>query len=189
MVAVSIRRTAIGTLLAAGLAAPGLAEETSSKAAGELVGLMTSRNLQAIAAEDPASPGRFVAAMLVPDVQLLAVAGSSTSPDYLRAMIAQGNYSEAYSTLHAAVVPDSKIFFQDMGCDGLAGDEGESIDIMYERNSQQTIFNRDWKGQKLSKSAYEEKVQKADAQYSQLLTLLATVLRSPAQPTGASSGR
>jgi hypothetical protein len=60
---------------------------------------------------------------------------------------------------------------------------------MYERNSQQTIFNRDWKGQKLSKSAYEEKVQKADAQYSQLLTLLATVLRSPAQPTGASSGR
>jgi hypothetical protein len=189
MIAASIRRTAIAALLATGLAAPGLAEETSPKAAGELVGLMTSRNLQAIAAEDPESPGRFVAAMLVPDVQLLAVAGSSTSPDYLRAMIAQGNYSEAYSTLHAAVVPDTKIFFQDMGCDGLAGEEDEAVDIMYERNTQQTIFNGDWKAQKLSKNQYQEKVQKADAQYSKILTLLATTLRGTAEATGASSGR
>ncbi|HXW07486.1 MAG TPA: hypothetical protein VD833_19780 [Vicinamibacterales bacterium] len=170
-------------LVASAAAAPVLtAPESSTKPANELVALMKARQLDAVAVEDPAAPGRFVAAMLIPDVQLLAVAGSSTAADYLRAMMAQRNYAEVYSILHSAVAPETKLFFQDMDCDGLGGAGGGSVDIMYERGTSQTIFNGDWRGQKLSKQDYEEKFRRADSEYGRMLTLLADALRESADP-------
>ena len=149
--------------------------EPSSKAAGELVAAMKSQGLDAIAAEEAGDPGRFVAAMLVPGVQLLVVSAKSTAPDYIRTQLAQQQYREVYSTLQSASILDSKLFFQDMGSDGLDGDS--SIDIMYERGTNQTVFDGDWKKQKMSKTAYEERLRKADAEYSRMLSLLAERLR------------
>ncbi|MEO8075515.1 MAG: hypothetical protein ABI818_04245 [Acidobacteriota bacterium] len=149
---------------------------TSSKAASELVALMKSRNLDAIAAPDPEQQDRFVAALLIPDVQLLVVGATTTAPAYLQSQLAQHLYRDAYSTLQSAAVLKTKLFFQDMGSDGLT--EGGSLDIMYEHGTEQTVFDGDWKRQKISKAAYDKKLQKADADYAKMLQLLIEALRA-----------
>lgn len=181
MIRTIARPAALLCLLAAGAVAAAAARaEPSAKAAGELVAAMKTQNLSSIAARDPDDPDRYVAAMLIPGVQLLVVAGKSTAPAYIGAMLAERKYSEVYSTLHSAVVADSKLFFQDMGADGLTATGDGSIDILYEQGVKQTIFNGDWRSQKMSKNEYEQGFQKADEQYSRLLTILAQSLRTPA---------
>lgn len=157
--------------------------EPSSEAAREVVALMKAGNLDAFAAADPNVPDRFVAALLVPDVQLLVVAARSTAADYVRSQLADKRYREVYSTLHSAAVPESKLFFQDMGADGLSADGEGHIDIMYERGTTQTVFDGNWRGQKLSRSEYQEKLREADAEYSRMLGLLREALRR--QPDGS----
>jgi hypothetical protein len=161
--------------------------ERSSNAAAQLVQLMQEQKLDAYAAEDPQVPGRFVAAMLVPDVQLLVVAAETTAPHYLRAQLAQRNYREVYVTLHSSAVPQTKLFFQDMGCNGL-NDQNGGIDIMYERASTQTVFDGDWKSQKLSKSAYEEKLQTAERKYAEALSALTRAVHGSSDTSGAGVG-
>jgi hypothetical protein len=167
-----------------GLAAGAGSAEQSPKTAAGLVNLMKSRGLSTVAATDPQNPGRVVAAMLIPDVQLLVVGAKSTAGPYLESQIAKGQYTDVYAVLNSTAVPDTKIFFQDMRCDGLTNDN-DGIDVMYERGTAQTIFDGDWKRQKISKQDYDNKLQKADAEYNRMLTLLAERL----QATTASPGR
>jgi len=178
-----------GALLACvliGSAGPAAAAgpEQSPKTATGLVSLMKSQGLSAVAATDPTDPGRVVAAMLIPDVQLLVVGARSTATPYLEAQIAKGEYGDVYATLNSTAVADTKVFFQDMGCDGLTN-ANDGVDVMYERGTAQTIFDGDWKRQKMSRQDYEEKLQKADAEYTRLLTLLTEHL----QAAPASAGR
>jgi hypothetical protein len=142
------------------------------------VKLMTERNLTAYAIEDAAKPGHFVAALAYPGVQLLVVSARSSSLDYVRWQIAQKQYAEAYSALNSSAVPDSKLFFQDMGCDGLTRD-GALIDVMYEKAADQVLFDGKGKASKLSKTEYETKLTAADAQYSAMLSALLAGLRTP----------
>ena len=159
----------------------------SADTAGQLVAAMQAKNLDAFAAEDPRQPGRFVAAMLVPEVQLLVVAAETTAPEYLRAQLAQRDYREAYVTLHSAAVPATKVFFQDMGCNGLR-DGDSSVDILYERAATQTVFDGDWKAQKLSKTGYQEKLQQADGLYAEALAVLTSALDASQSTRTDSSG-
>jgi hypothetical protein len=167
--------TAAVLLGSTAIASAGAGPGQSAKEALALVSLMKTQGLTTTAAPDPSDPGRFVAAMLIPDVQLLVVAAKSTAADYLASQIGQRQFQEVYATLNATAVPDTKLFFQDMGCDGLT-DSG--IDIMYERGKDQTIFDRDWKRQKMSKADYEAKVEKADDQYGRILALLTQSLQA-----------
>jgi hypothetical protein len=157
--------------------------ETSSAAAARLVDLMKGRGLSTVAAKDPQAPGRLVAAMLMPGVQLLVVGAQSTAAPFLESEIAKGSYGDVYGMLNSSAVADSKIFFQDMGCDGLTTDH-DGVDIMYERGRDQTIFDGDWKRQKLSRKDYEAKLQKADSDYARMLSLLATQLEGVASSPG-----
>jgi hypothetical protein len=152
---------------------------TSSEAAGMLVSLMKSQALDAVAVQDPDDAERFIAAMLVPDVQLLVVAAKSTAPEYLREQLTQRRYRDAYGALFSGAVMETKVFIQDMGCDGLT-QNGGNIDILYERGTTQTVFNGDWKEQKLSKAAYAKKLRDAESKYSRMLTLLSQQLRGGA---------
>ena len=137
----------------------------SSQAANSLVSLMTSKGLDAIAVQDPTQPDTFVAAMLVPNVQLLVVAAKSESAGIpARPSLRQHQYRDVYAGLFSGAVPESKVFFQDMGCDGLSLAGSGNTDIMYQRGTVQTVFDGDWKRQKLRRNEYHEKLQKADAQ-------------------------
>ena len=168
---------AVGTTAATGPAG-------STEAAPALATLMKSRGLDSVAAVDPQNPGRVVAAMLIPDVQLLVLAAKSTALAYVEAQIRQQQYGEVYATLNSASVPETRLFFQDMGCDGLTNEDG-GVDIMYERGKTQTIFDGDWKRQQVSKTEYEAKLQQAEAEYFRMLALLTESLRMETNGAGS----
>ena len=95
----SARSLIIAAVVAGVFAQPRLVLAQDGKAGSavttkELVTTMTTQKLTAFAVEDPATPTRFVAALLFPETQLLIVAAVSTSPDYIRAQIAQKQYAE-----------------------------------------------------------------------------------------------
>jgi hypothetical protein len=67
----------IGVLFSVGVAPVASDDAPQSRtAAGRLTALLTTRTLEAVAAPDPSEPGRFVAALYLPESQLLAIAAT-----------------------------------------------------------------------------------------------------------------
>jgi len=159
-------------------AAPGLPAPQSPALARQLVQALGSAKLDAIAAPDPASPGHYVAALVFPGTQLLVVSASYPVAGALDPAVAAHQYRDVYSALQQASISDGKLFIQDLGCDGLGG--SDDVDVVYENGKTQTVFNGDWKGQKLSRAAYEERLSSIDVRYAHLLsTLLAAAQHAP----------
>jgi hypothetical protein len=154
---------------------------TSAELAKQLVTVMGSSGLEAIAAHDPQDPSRAIAALAFPGSQLLVVSAPYPDTATLDAYLANHMYKDVYTILQQPAISKGKLFFQDMGCDGLQGGGNGSVDIMYEDGGTQTIFDGNWKRLKLTESAYEQKLKNADAQYTRLLTALVAA----AQKVGA----
>jgi hypothetical protein len=176
----SMKNMMYSLLVSAFVAAPatlGAADLRSPALAKQLVTLMTERGLETVAAGDPDSPDRFVAAMAFPGVQLLVVAARYPAPAVVQGQLAAKQFADVYAELQAAPIKESKLFFQDIGCDGIGG-TGENVDVMYEHGKDQTLLDGDWKKARLSKTAYDEKVSTADRQYSRLLEILIAGLKS-----------
>jgi hypothetical protein len=183
----------VAAFVTAALTQPRLALAQDGKAGSavttrELVTAMTIQKITAFAVQDPATPTRFVAALLFPETQLLIVGAASTSADYITAQIAQKQYAEVYAALHASAVPETKLFFQDMGCDGLSRD-GEQVDVMYDESDRQVLFDGKGKASGLSKNEYAAKFGAAETQYTAMVTLLLKSLHAAAgswsgQPPG-----
>jgi hypothetical protein len=160
-------------------AAPAAAQTSQSEPlARELSALMAQHKLDAFAAKDPAAPDTYVAAMLFPNVQLLIVDGQPTSPAATQAELDQHQYADVYTTLQQAVVASSKVFFQDLKADGLHAKAPDTVDIVYEHVSNQTIFDGDPGKHRLSQSQYAEKFSAADAKYARLLKILVDELKA-----------
>ena len=175
-----VKSSLVSAFVVAVIALPGpvLAENGKSRTlATDLVKMMADRNLEGYAIEDPARPGYFIAVRSYPGVQLLLVEARSTAPDYIRAQIAQKAYVEAYSVLNSTAVADTKLFFHDMGCDGLTRD-GDQIDVMYEQAVRQVVFDGKGKASGLSKSEYNAKFGTAESQYAGMVTILLDSLKS-----------
>jgi hypothetical protein len=167
---------AVIVLLAASAAAA--AQERQSPAlVGSLASLMTARQLDAVAAQDPESPDRFVAALLMPDVQLLIVSAQYPAPAELQAQLAQQKYRDVYAALHQPSAQPTRFFLMDSGCDGLKSG-GDGVDVLYEKGTTQTLFDGKWKQQGLSEAAYSQRAQEAETRYSRLLSILASSLQS-----------
>lgn len=167
------RHGAIASLLCAVVflvqPAAGLAQDLRSPAlAKELSSVMTAAQLKVVALSDPDAPDRFIAVM-VDEVQLLLVTARVSSPDYVKRQIDQKLYTEAYADLQQTDLPATRVFYQDLGADGLAPRGSESIDIVYS-GKDQTLFGGDGKGGP-SKEQYQQKLRETDAQYSRLLEL------------------
>jgi hypothetical protein len=138
----------------------------------ELVALMSARKQDAVATADPSVPGRFVAAMVYPGVQLLIVRSQPASASDTASRISYRLYRDAYSDVQQPANSDGKLFIQDMGADGLAATGDGSIDVMYEDVDRQTIFDGNWRKQKLTQAEYQKKFTSADAEYARMLSLL-----------------
>ena len=143
----------------------------SSELAVELNGLLTTRSLDAIAAPDPASPDRFVAALAYPKSQLLVVAATYPAPPLLLQQIAAAKYHDAYVALQQSGAVDGKLFFLDLGYDGLRG-SSDSVDVLYEGATKEMVFDGSPEKHKLTKEAYQKQFAAAEATYSHLLTVL-----------------
>jgi hypothetical protein len=147
-------------------------ESLSAPVAKELSALLSQQKLDAIAAKDPDTPDRFVAALYFPDVQLLVMSGRYPVPVLLQQQLDRKNYSEIYADLSGASIQDSQLFFQDLKADGLHAGKSDAPDILYERVVAQTVFDGDWDKHNMTEKAYMEKFAEADKQYSRLLMLL-----------------
>ena len=71
---------AIIVFLLVAASSAGAQERKSSALVDDLESLMTARQLEAVAAQDPDSPDHFIAALLMPDVQLLIVSAQYPAP-------------------------------------------------------------------------------------------------------------
>ena len=160
----------------------GAQDQQSSALVGDLASLMTARQLEAVAAPDPESPGHFVAALLIPDVQLLVVSAQYPAPAELQAQLAQQQYRDVYTALHQPSAQPTRFFLMDTGSDGLrTGDD--RVDVLYEKGTTQTLFDGRWKQQGLSEAAYRKRVQDAETRYSRLLSILTSSLKTaPTSP-------
>lgn len=167
--------------LSALVSGPTSAQSDAAKPADlakRLVSAMSARQLDAIAATDPDEPGRFIAALAFPDVQLLVVSSRHRSVDYLKQQLAKRQFREVYGILQEGAEAD-RLFFHDMGCDGLQP-AGETVDVVYEGSARQTRFDGKWEEQSLSEEAYAARLVKAEEKYGHaLIVLLEAVNRLP----------
>jgi hypothetical protein len=161
-------------------------ESKSAALAKELVTLMGERKLDAFAVQDPATPGYFVAVRPYPDIQLLIVGAQSSSVDYVKYQLDRKDYGEVYSALNASAVPETKVFVQDMGCDGVRR-EGDPVDVVYHQAATQILLDGTGKASGLSKSAYAAKATELDVRYADLLRVVLETIRAAA--AGEEPGR
>ena len=169
------------TVLVLSLTATALAQDSKSAAlAKQLAAALDDAKLDSIAAPDPTSPDTFVAALYFPNMQLLVVSAKYTVPQLLVAKVAKKDYRDVYIDLNSASVPDSKIFVEDLGADGLKPkrEENQPFDT-YEQGGKRTVFNSDWKAQKLSEQDYMKAFSGADDQYAHILQALIAQLKKP----------
>jgi hypothetical protein len=150
---------------------------TSAALAKQLTDAMSTAGADALAVRDPEAPGRAIAVLAFPQSQLLVIAGAYPDQTTLDALLANRMYRDVYSGLQQPTANQGKVFFQDMGCDGLDPAGRSSVDIMYENATSQTIFDGDWKKQKISQSAYEERAKKAEERYARLLSVLLSAIQ------------
>lgn len=172
-------RTALGFAVAAligSLIVPAeLAAQPTSKSeplAKELVQLLEKGGLTYAAAKaDEADT--YVAVLHIPGVQLLAVRAKYTVPVLLNERLAKKEYQDAYIDLNSASVPETKVFVEDLKGDGLhATRDGDSPFDIYEEGNARTMFDGDWKKQKLTEDDYMKKFAAADEKYARMLAAL-----------------
>jgi hypothetical protein len=167
-------RTFTLVLLVGGVvaAAPQDAASRSATLAKQLTAALTEQRLEAIAAQHPDEPDRFVAALFFPNTQLLVVSARYASPALLQTRLTHKQYRDVYLDLQAAPVPNSSVFFQDMKADGLCSSRDQTPDFLYNGSAVPTIFDGDWGKHKISEKDYEQQLTAADERYSRLLEIL-----------------
>jgi hypothetical protein len=174
----TLRILIVGVVLA--LTPHGLAQTGKSPAmAAGLVQLLEQARLDSFAMKVVGEADRYLAVLLVPKVQLLAVSVRYSAPDAMDARIAAKDYRGAYVDLNSSNVRQGKLFVMDLQADGLSltRDANKPFDIVYENGVTQTMFDGDWKKQKLSETEYRRRFDQADARYAEILNGLATELK------------
>ena len=151
-------------------------QASSPDLAAELVRLMNERKITALAASDPADEGRFVAAM-VTGPQLLVIRARYSAPALLRERILKSEYQQIYGDLHSAGDRQGRMFVLDSGADGLKLAK-DSSDVSWRNAETQTIFNLDWKGQKLREAAYRQTFEEDEKVYAEMLATLLNAAKS-----------
>ena len=166
-------------VLAMALSATARAQESkSAPLAKQLAAALDAAKLDSVAAKDPASPEVFIGALYFPGVQLLVVSAKYSVPVLLDEKLGKKEYRDIYIDLNSASVPESKVFVEDLGADGLKADRNENQPYdTCEASGKRTTFDGDWKKQKLSKEDYMKAFAAADERYSQMLTALLAQLK------------
>ena len=170
-------RVAYGFLAAlVALSLPSTASAQESKSAPlakQLAAVLDAGKLDSIAAKDPSESDRFIAALYFPGTQLLVISAKYSVPQLLNERLGRKEYRDVYMDLNGASVADSKIFIEDPGADGLKAkrEDNQPFDQI-EMGGKRTMFDGDWKKQKVSEQDYMKAFSTADDRYAQLLAAL-----------------
>jgi hypothetical protein len=94
--------------------------------------------------------------------------------------VAKKEYRDVYLDLNGASIPETKVFIEDLGADGLMADHDSNTPFdASEVAGKRTAFDGDWRRQQMSEDDYKKAFSKADEAYSEMLTaLLAQVKKS-----------
>ena len=157
------------------------AAQDTTTAATQVAAALNAGHLNAFAAEDPNNPGRFVAALYVGG-HILAMAGTYPDPSFLRQRIAAGDHKQAYIDLSSARNRQGRLFVEDYGAPGLRSTRGanEPFDITSHDGSRRTLYNGDWRAQKLSEAEYHQRFAADDREYRNMLFVLVAALKASA---------
>jgi hypothetical protein len=151
-----------------------VAQESKTAAlAKQLAAALDAGKLDSVAAPNPTNPGTFVAALYFAGSQLLVVSAKYSVPQLLNDKLAKKEYRDVYIDLNSASVPETKIFVEDLGADGLKAkrEDNQPFDS-YESGGKRTSFDNDWKRQKLTEQEYMKIYSTAEDDYAQMLTAL-----------------
>jgi hypothetical protein len=161
------------------LAVPALAvaqESRSSQSAGELVKLLDSMKLDAIAAK--MGSDQYVGALYFPGSQLLVVKARYIVPERMDAQLAGKNYRDVYIDLNSASVKDTKVLIADLGANGLQSTRrsNQPYDTV-DAGGKTYAFDGDWGKAKLSEQEYTKAFQANDEEYARMLEALVAQLK------------
>ena len=162
------------------LSATMAAAQDTTTAATQVAAALNAGHLDAFAAEDPSKPGRFVAALYVGG-HILAIAGTYPESSFIRQRIAAGDHKQAYIDLSSARNRQGRLFVEDYGAPGLRPTRGanEPFDITSHDGSRRTLYNGDWRTQKLSEAEYHQRFAADDREYRNMLSVLLGALKVP----------
>jgi hypothetical protein len=175
----AVARACLCSVFSISCATAAFAQEAKSAAlAKQLAAALDAGQLDSIATRDPSSPDTFIGALYFKGMQLLIVSAKYAAPSLLVEKVAQKNYRDVYIDLNSASVPESKIFIEDLGVDGLKPrhDDNTPYDT-YETGGKRTAFDGEWKKQKISEQDYMKMYSTADDKYAAMLTALLAQLK------------
>ena len=169
--------------------APSTASESGVKAK-ELAALLQAKKLEAFAARDAMQPGRYVAAIVVPGVQLLVVSATYSRTNDIEYSLYNKKFQDAYLDLKSGALATERFFVDDAMCDGLVAVPGKNpLHDSVHMDGAKMIFDGDFIDPKKSKNSkkvpedvYRKNFATADMRYAKALDLLITELkRTPAE--------
>lgn len=169
----------LATALVLALAPASTAQEGKSVALAKQLGAaLDAAKLDSVAAKDPAAADTFIAALYFPGAQLLVVSAKYSAPQLLDARLSKKEFRDTYIDLSSASIPESKLFVQDAGADGIHAkrEEGQAFDIV-DTAGKPMMFDGDWKKQKMSEQDYMKAFTTTDDRYSEMLTALLAQLK------------
>ena len=171
-----------GMAAGAGAQAPG---SVSTDKAKELVSLMAAQKLESFAARDGESTLRYVAALVIPNVQLLVVSCKYSRDNDIEYSLYHKEYQNAYQDLRSGVFGTDRFFVDDAQMNGLVAVPGknpqhDAIMIEKDRHTFDGQFG-DGKGRNAKKpltDVYMKTFSEADARYAHLLDVLIAQLKA-----------
>ena len=169
-----------------GLCAQAAAPATSPSKARELVGLLAGKKMTVFAVREPtAAANRFVAVMLVPDVQLLVVSAAYSRPSDIEYRLYQKDYMAAFRDLSAGREGAERFSVEDILADGLvAVPVKNSVPDSVTAGQTRSVFDgpadpRKRNDKRMPADAYQKAFGDADRRYAGLLDLLIAELKKP----------
>lgn len=162
------------SLLLAPLATVAWGQDSKSAAlAKQLTAALEAAKIDSIAAKDPGAADTYCAALYFSGSPLLVVSAKYAAPQLLDTRLLKKEYRDTYIDLSSASVPETKIFIQDAGGDGIKAkrEENQAFDS-YEVGGKPTMFDGDFKRQKMSEADYQKAYTAADERYAQILQAL-----------------
>jgi hypothetical protein len=175
----TVLRTAVTAALILTCSDPAWSQVSkSAPLAKELVQALEAAKMDSIAAKDPSASDVYVGALYIAGLQLLSVSGRYAVPTLLDTRLGKKEYRDIYLDLNGASPPESRVFVEDLGADGLKArrEENQAFDSV-ERQGKRTTFDSDWRRQKLSEEEYMKLYAEADDKYAQMLTALLAQLK------------
>jgi hypothetical protein len=177
----TVARAFLCAVLTVAFASTATAQNGKSAAlAKELAAALDAASIDSIAAKEPSDDDTFIGALYFKGLQLLVVSAEYAAPLILDEKLGKKEYRDVYLDLNSASKPESKVFIEDLGADGLAAENENNMPFdAFDNAGKRVSFNGDFRQQQMSEDDYKKAFATADEKYTHMLTaLLAQIKKS-----------